>query len=161
MRRNAGWLAKKQPQWEGRLKPMLVRAITAICLLAAMAASMGADAQSLKALRARDAEEAALSREVGYTNSVCGSSMSTSIDWRSLAGWADGAGLAAACDGALSALEAACRSGRGQTRVQSLTRFVCAGDGSGPSLRGSSFRYGASPGVNGFSETKRYLDGAF
>lgn len=139
---------------------MLVRTIRTGCLVAALLASASAQAQSLKSLRARDAEEAALSREIAYTNSVCDSGMDAAIDWKSSAGWPEGAGLAVACDSALGALEAVCRSGKGKARVQSLSRFVCAGDGAGPALHGGSFRYGASPGVNGFSETMRYLDGA-
>jgi hypothetical protein len=123
-------------------------------------ATASAQAQSLKSLRARDAEAAALSREIAYTNSVCDSDMDAAIDWNSAADWPEGGSLAAACDSALGALEAVCRSGKGKARAQSLSRFVCAGDGAGPALRGGSFRYGASPGVNGFSETMRYLDGA-
>lgn len=138
---------------------VLVRVLRAGCFLAALAAA-SAHAQSLKSLRAQDAEEAALARQVSYTNSVCGASMAASIDWRSAAGWPEGESLAAACDGALGALEAVCRSGAGKARAQSLASFVCAGDGSGPALKGRSFRYGASPGVNGFGETKSYLDGA-
>jgi hypothetical protein len=140
---------------------MLVRAITRGCLVAALLATASAQAQSLKSLRARDAEAAALSREIAYTNSVCDSDMDAAIDWSSSAGWPEGVGLAAACDNALGALEAVCRSGKGKARAQSLRSFVCAGDGSGPALRGASFRYGASPGVNGFGETKSYLSGAF
>lgn len=140
---------------------MLVRAIRTGCLVAALLASVSAQAQSLKSLRARDAEQDALSREIAYTNSVCDSDMDADIDWTSSADWPEGVGLAAACDSALGALEAVCRSGKGKARAKSLSRFVCAGDGAGPALRGGSFRYGASPGVNGFSETMQYLDGMF
>lgn len=128
-------------------------------LAAAVSAANGAGAQSLKSLRAQDAEEAALGREVAYTNSVCGADMEANIDWRSASGWPDGASLADACGGALSALESFCRSGKGKARASSLSNFTCTGDGSGPSLSGGTFRYGASPGVDGFSETKSYLDG--
>lgn len=139
---------------------MIIRAIKAGMLFAALFAAH-AQAQSLKSLRARDAEEQALSREVAYTNSVCGSGMRASIDWRSAADWPEDESLAAACDGALGALEAVCRSGRGVSRAGSLDEFVCAGDGSGPALRGSLFRYGAEPGVSGFSETRHYLESVF
>lgn len=140
---------------------MLDRVLRAGCLLIALAtAPAPACAQSLKTLRARAAEETALAREIAYTNTVCSSDMAASIDWGSAAGWPAG-GLAAACDNALGALEAACRSsGKAKARAQALNNFVCAGDGSGPSLRGGSFRYGASIGGNGFAETKSYLDGA-
>ncbi len=132
--------------------------------LAAAVALLGAAeacAQSLKSLRARDAEEGALSREVSFTNSVCGSRMSSRIDWNSASNWPVDASIAGACDGALGALEAVCRADKGKSRASSLSSFVCAGDGSGPSLSGGSFRYGASPGANGFAETKSYLASAF
>lgn len=119
-----------------------------------------ASAQSLKEARARESEEAALNREAAYTKSVCGTPLRVSIDWRSAADWPDGVSLAAACDGALGALEASCRSNAGKTQAQSIKSFVCAGDGAGPSLRGGVLRYGASPGENGFAETKALLDGA-
>lgn len=143
---------------------MRFRASRSVSLFAALAAMLAAAApiaraQSLKALRAQEAEEAALSREVGYTSSVCGTSIDASIDWRSTSGWPEGESLASACDGALGAIEAWCRSGAGKARAQSISNFVCAGDGAGPYLRGSTFRYGASPGDNGFSDTASYLEG--
>ncbi len=117
----------------------------------------GAEAQSLKELRAQDAEEQALAREVAYTDTQCGGKISSSIDWRSAADWPDNVSLVSSCDGALGALEAYCRNNNGKRRV---TRFVCAGDGAGASLRGGTLRYGASPGDNGFASTKAVLDGA-
>jgi hypothetical protein len=114
-----------------------------------------AHAQSLKESRAQQSEERALEREAAFTQSVCGSSIDVSIDWRSAADWPDGASITASCDGALSALEAACRKGK----APRVTRFVCAGDGSGASLRGGTLRYGASPGDNGFAETQAVLGG--
>jgi hypothetical protein len=131
---------------------------------AAAACSFGAllfgvaSAQSLKELRVRDAEEAALDREVAYTQSVCGSSIDASIDWRSAANWPADVSLTLSCDGALGALEAFCRAGDGKSRAQKITRFVCAGDGAGASLRGGTLRYGATPGDNGFIDTKALID---
>lgn len=139
---------------------MMAKHFLRMVLLVAAGLSAGvAQAQSLKAVRAQDAENARLAREIGYTNSVCGASMSARIDWRSAAGWPKGESLADACDGALGAIEAACR-GKGKSRLGGLSGFVCAGDGAGPDLKGSTFRYGATPGVSGFSETRSYLDGA-
>lgn len=138
---------------------MKVRAAGLFCLCFALLSPLGAAAaQSLKALRAQEAEENDLAREVAYTNSVCGSGMDSSIDWRASQGWPDGESLASACDGALGALEAVCRSRAGKARLQSLTHFVCAGDGAGPSLSGSTFRFGASPGGGSFSEALGYLE---
>lgn len=117
-----------------------------------------AAAQSLKEIRAHEAEEKALNREVAYTRSVCGNSFSASIDWRSAADWPESVSLTGACDGALGALEAICRDGKGKIRAKRVTKFVCAGDGSGASLRGGTLRYGASPGDNGFADTKAVLD---
>lgn len=129
-----------------------------LAIAAALFAASGAGAQSLKSLRVQDAEDAALSREIAYTNSVCGADMDARIDWRSAANWPDGESLAEACGGALSALEAVCRAAKGKARASSLSTFTCAGDGSGPSLSGGSFRYGASPGGDSYSDTKSYLD---
>lgn len=115
-----------------------------------------AAAQSLKEMRARDAEERALQREADFTGRVCSSSISASIDWRSAADWPEGVSIARACDGALSALEAMCRQGRGSGGE--VSSFVCAGDGSGADLSGGEFTYGASPGENSFSDAKEVLE---
>lgn len=120
--------------------------------------SGAASAQSLKEIRAREAAEKALDREAAYTQSVCGGSLAAAIDWRSAADWPESADFVASCDGALSALEAVCRTTGGKAKAQRITRFICAGDGSGASLRGGALRYGASPNSNGFSETKAVLD---
>ncbi|MEM9618652.1 MAG: hypothetical protein AAF936_11885 [Pseudomonadota bacterium] len=119
-----------------------------------------ATAQSLKEIRDREANEQALEREAAYTRSVCGHSITATIDWRSAADWPAGVSLAASCDGALGALEAVCRNRAGRAKAQRVTQFVCAGDGGGASLRGGTLRYGASPGENGFLETKALLDSA-
>jgi hypothetical protein len=131
-----------------------------ICILAAQFAGGPLFAQSLKTIRAQEAEEASLSREAAYTNSVCGTSIDARIDWRSVAGWPENKSIADACGDALSALEAVCRSGDGRSRAAKVSSFVCAGDGSGPQLRGGTLRFGASPGGGGFSETRSLLEGA-
>lgn len=128
-------------------------------LLAAYSIVEASSAQSLRDLRQRDAAERTLDREAAYTSSVCQTSISASIDWRSAADWPDASRLVASCDGALGALEAFCRSNVGRQRAQNISRFVCAGDGSGASMRGRTLRYGASPGDNGFSDTKSLLEG--
>lgn len=135
------------------------RVVTGAALVAfALTFLAPAMAQSLKEMRSQNAEDSALDREVAYTESVCGTSIGASIDWRSAASWPDGVSIVASCDGALGALEAICRTKDGKSRAQRITRFVCAGDGSGASLHGGTLRYGASPGDNGFSETKALLD---
>ncbi|GAB4519738.1 MAG: hypothetical protein Kow00133_05640 [Amphiplicatus sp.] len=133
----------------------LAALLAALCTLAA--APAGA-LQTLKSLRAQEAEERALAAEIGYTNSVCGASIGAEIDWRSADDWPEDESLADACDGALGALEAVCRAGDGRDRAQSISTFVCAGDGAGPSLRGGVLRYGATPGGDGFGETRRFLE---
>lgn len=112
-------------------------------------AAMPAGAQSLRDLRAQDAEERALVREAAYTSDVCGGSVSASIDWASARRWPAGESLSEACDGALGAVETICRAGRKNV----VREFVCAGDGSGPSLSDKTLRYGASPGSNGYAAT--------
>ncbi len=133
---------------------------TMVAVVACVVIGGGASAQSLKEIRARETNEQALEREAAYTRSVCGHSLTATIDWRSAADWPDGVSLAASCDGALGALEAICRNRAGKAKAQRVTRFVCAGDGGGASFRGGVLRYGASPGENGFSETKALLDSA-
>ena len=119
--------------------------------------AMAASNQPLKTLRAREAEERALDREARFTGKVCGTSIRTRIDWSSASDWPASVSIAKSCDGALSALEAICRSDR--SRGSRVTSFVCSGDGGGPSLSGGTLYYGASPGGNGFGETKGYLEG--
>lgn len=122
----------------------------ALVLLAAPALG-----QSLKDIRAHEAEDAALAREAAYTGSVCGHSVSARIDWASASAWPAEESLAGACDGALSAVEALCRAGRKGV----VKSFICAGDGSGPDLSGGTLRYGASPARGGYEETRAYLEG--
>ena len=136
---------------------------TAAAILAAllsgscvMAVSSVAEAQSLREIREQEQEEKALDREAAFTQSVCGMKFQTVIEWRSAANWPEGVSIASSCDGALGALEAACRKGN----APRVNRFVCAGDGAGASYRGGTLRYGASHGDNGFSDTKAVLDSA-
>ncbi len=158
----------KGPHWADRM--IVMKTIIAKCRLAAVfAAGAGmcfgsalapAAAQSLREIRAQEAEERSLDREVAYTESICGISLTAVIDWRSAADWPSSVSLTNSCDGALGALEAICRDDEGKSRAQRINRFVCAGDGDGASLRGGALRYGATPGGNGYAETKALLDGA-
>ena len=126
--------------------------------LAVCPAASAAAAQSLKSIRAQQAEQRALQSEVAYTNSVCGTSISASIAWSTAQNWPEDESLAKACDGALSAIEALCRSADGKRRVSRITSFTCKGDGSGPSLSGGELSYGAGDGGGAFGETQDYLD---
>ena len=135
------------------LKPALAAILSAGVLTAG--ASPSAFTQSLREIRAQETEERARESEASFTRSVCDMNFDVVIDWRSAADWPDGASIADSCDGALGALEAACRRGN----APRISRFVCAGDGSGASLSGGTLRYGASPGDNGFSDTRAVLEG--
>jgi len=117
-------------------------------------------AQSLKSIRAQQAEQEVLDNEVAYTNSVCGGSITAKIDWKSAANWPDGNSLAGACDDALGAVEAICRGAGGKAKSAKIKSFVCKGDSGGVSFSGSTLTFGATPGQNGFADTKAYLDGA-
>ncbi|MEO1252174.1 MAG: hypothetical protein AAFW81_07505 [Pseudomonadota bacterium] len=128
-------------------------ALAVIAGCGALAAS--ADAQSLKDARARDAAEKALAQEAAYTSRVCGREIDAAIDWRSAADWPADL-LLEECNQSLSALETACRSGAAP--AQAVSFFVCAGDGSGPSLRRSTLRYGAGRGEP-FGDTLEALGG--
>jgi len=118
------------------------------CALA-VALPAAAAAQSLRDLRARERENAEILRQAAFTSEVCGRTISASIDWTSAANWPAHESLAAACDGALGAVETICRKGRRNV----VHRFVCAGDGSGADLSGKTLRYGAEPGANGYAKT--------
>ena len=117
-----------------------------------------ANAQSLSEIRAQEAEQSALDKEVQYTNSICGTSMSATIDWPSAVNWPEKPSLSGQCDGALGALEFICKTADGKKRAQKVRVFQCAGDGKGPSLSGGTLRYGASPNKNGFEPTKTFLE---
>ncbi|MCB2097104.1 MAG: hypothetical protein AB7F91_04430 [Parvularculaceae bacterium] len=114
-----------------------------------------AGGQSLRDLRAQDAEERALAREAAYTSEVCGRSIEAEIDWSSVRDWPADESLVDACNGALGAVETICRAGRRNV----VHDFECAGDGSGPSLSGGTLRYGASPGGNGYAATLATIGG--
>ena len=122
---------------------------------------VGAQAQSLKEARAKEASNAALEREAIYTRQVCGSSLLASIDWASTSRWPSDADLVAKCDGALGAIETVCRKKNTRAAAQSISRFVCAGDGKGAELNGATLRYGAAPDANGFYETHSVLKKEF
>ncbi len=131
------------------------RLIIGIVLFAALALVSAAEAQSLRDVREREDNAAALADEAYYTRKVCGNEIRAEVDWASAGDWQAGL-LIAECDKALGALEAACRAG--DARAQNVTRFVCAGDGAGARLSGRSLRYGAERGVNAFAETQKALD---
>lgn len=137
--------------------PRTMNRRAALCLLLlTLSGAHPASAQSLRDLRAQDADNAALAREAAYTSEVCGRKIPARIDWSSSKSWPADQSLAGACDGALGAVEALCRAGR-KTLV---TSFTCAGDGSGPELSRGALRYGATPGESGFEETRDLLDAA-
>jgi hypothetical protein len=129
------------------------------CLLAAGAAAPAAQdfpGLSLRDQREQDDSARRLADEVAYTSSVCGVTIASSIDRRSLRNWPAFADVVSACDGALGAVEASCRAGR----TNLVREFVCAGDGSGAKLKAGVLRYGAAPTSDGFAQTKPVLDAA-
>lgn len=114
--------------------------------------------QPLSEIRAREQAEKQLRDEAAFTSKVCGTSVRARIDWSTAQDWPANANIAKSCDGALSALEAVCRSNK--SKGSKVKSFVCKGDGSGPGLSGSTLVYGASPGSKGFGATKSMLDDA-
>lgn len=118
--------------------------------------SAHAESQPLKTLRYREAEETELKKEVAFTNQVCGTTITARILWDTAGSWPEDQSIAAVCGDALSALEAICRAG--PDKAAGIKTFQCAGDGSGPALEGPDLKYGASPGKNGFAETKAFLE---
>ena len=132
-----------------------------LVVLFAMTAGIGvaaAEDQSLRELRARQAEEERLQREAAFTGNVCYTRISARINWNASSRWPGDRSLAGACDGALSAVEAMCRGGKADRVRERIKTFECSGNGSGPALSGSTLRYGAKPGGDSFSETQSYLE---
>lgn len=129
-----------------------------LAAIAALLATINGHTSSLKEAREQEAIEAALARQVSYTNEVCGLQLQSDIDWPSASGWG-GDDLVGACDRALGAVETQCRAGSKRTVAQ-LTRFICAGDGAGPAFNGGVFRFGAARGADGFAQTRALLDRA-
>ena len=127
----------------------------ALAAFAALAATGGAAAQSLKDVRAREANAAALGEQAVYTRKICGNQLRAEIDWASAGDWQAGL-LISECDKALGALEAACRAGDQQAKR--VSKFICAGDGSGATLSNGSLRYGAARGADAFKETQDVLN---
>lgn len=104
------------------------------------AAPTAVTAQSLREMRAQEAQEEALQREAAFTEQLCGISLQASINWRSFSDWPEGANVARACDRGLSDIETRCRKGA----APRVSRFVCTGDGSGANYSGATMTYGAS-----------------
>ena len=117
-----------------------------------------ASAESLKERRAQAAEEASLQNEANYTANICGTAIRATILWSTTTTWPANQSIAKACDGALGAIEAMCRTGREADVQAKVKSFQCLGDGSGPSLKGGTMTYGATPGTNGFQQTRNYLE---
>jgi len=143
----------------GRAARIALGAAVAFAAALGLAPPPDGAAQSLKEMRARDAEERALQREADFTGRVCGASITASFDWSTFDDWPEGASATSACDGALAALEALCRDGRGAGGA--VSSFVCAGDGAGASLSGGELTYSASPGDNGFDDAMAVLESNF
>ncbi len=120
-------------------------AIRAFCALfagvmLAGAASSALAMQSLRAIRAQQADERMLEDQASYTQQLCGIQFDVSIDWSSFDDWPEGSDVAKACDRGLSEIETECRNGA----APRVTRFICTGDGSGADYSGSTLVYGAS-----------------
>ncbi len=130
-----------------------------ICMIATISLPLTLSAiaiQPLKELRAREQEEKKLASEASFTSKTCGTAINASIDWSTAEDWPANVSIAKVCDGALAGLETVCRNDR--SKGGQVKNFVCMGDGSGPDFSGNTLSYGASPGSNGFSETKDYLE---
>ena len=131
------------------------------CFVASTAAAAPIDDdKTLGELRIRQAEERLLSEEAAFTSSQCQTNIAARINWSRSSSWPGGGkGIAKSCDAALSAVEAVCRGGKAAQVREKVKTFECSGDGSGPSLQGTTLKFGAQPGSNGFDATRAYLDG--
>ncbi len=113
--------------------------------------------ESLRDMRAQQQEEMDLQREAAYTSNVCDIRLSATINWGRSRNWPQHRSLAAACDDALSALEAVCRGELKKQVQEQISSFQCYGDGSGPNLTGGTLRYGAGAS-GGYTRTRDYLE---
>jgi hypothetical protein len=113
--------------------------------------------ESLRDMRAQQQEEMDLQREAAYTANICDIRLSATINWGRSRKWPQNRSLAAACDDALSALEAVCRGGLKEEVQAQISSFQCYGDGSGPNLTGGTLRYGAGAS-GGYTRTRDYLE---
>ncbi len=99
-----------------------------ICALVLFVVPQFAFAQSLQEQKVQMSEEEALASEVAYTNQLCGSNISASVDWQSFSS-ADQdpeLGLSNACDAALSAIENLCTSEDSQQAIKAqVNQVVC------------------------------------
>ena len=141
------------------MKSILSRSVVFIAGLAGAAVSTASAQSPLKELRARQTEERQLASEVAYTSTICGARISSRIDWNRASDWPEDESLADACDDALGAIEAMCRSGDADKVAKTISSFTWTGDSAGPSLNGSTLTFGARPGGNGFDQTRAYLQG--
>lgn len=138
----------------------MTRALLAAFVLTLCAIDV-AGAQSLKAARAKDAEFSRLSQEASYTNKMCDASFSARIDWAASRNWPPAISLAEACNGALGAIEAMCRSKEGKAQAGRIAVFTCAGDGRGPVFAGGEMRFGANPRGDSYASMTRFLEAKF
>ena len=99
-----------------------------ICALVLFIFPQFAFAQSLQEKKVQISAEQALASEVAYTNQVCGSDISASVDWQSFSS-ADRDpefGISSSCDAALSAIENLCTSEDSQQAIKAqVNQVVC------------------------------------
>jgi len=97
-------------------------------VLLAPAVALSVAAQSLKDRKAQVGAEQALESEVAYTNQVCNSTISASVDWSSFDDAAEsGSDPSARCDVALSAIENLCADEKAQAAVRErVQQVVCS-----------------------------------
>ncbi len=136
--------------------------ISIICALPLLVGPAIGTAQSLKERKAQMGQEEALASEVAYTNQVCGSSISASVDWQSFSN-ADleaEQGLSGSCDAALSAIENLCANEQNQEAIRNqVDQVVCSkGSSRGVTLRQGTLMFQMDgPQGNDFEFVRDYL----
>jgi len=123
-------------------------------------------AQTLKERKAQLGEEEALASEVAYTNEVCGSNISASVDWQSFsnADLESDADPSGSCDAALSAIENMCTDERGQQAVKGqVSEVVCSkGTSRGVTLQQGTLMFEINgPHGDDFKFVRDYLSREF
>ncbi len=99
-----------------------------ICALVLFVFPQVGFAQSLQEKKVQMNEEETLASEVAYTNQVCGSDISASVDWQSFSSAEQDIELrlSNSCDAALSAIENLCSSENNQQAIKSqVDQVVC------------------------------------
>jgi hypothetical protein len=100
------------------------------CVLIALLAATGTQAQSLKERQIQARQEAGLAKDVEYTNKTCGSEFAVRFDWSAVpAGALDKFSAEGYCDAALEGIRRVCTDAPGKDAVKQRIKNMTCGFG--------------------------------